>query len=92
VGEEDKCIPFARRIRFGDEEGVHEFGCVRNEVLKLSVDRVDCEYGVLAYVGVAVFEAGSTCGDEGLKEFRVFCYFLQESQTSPSDIFIRMLL
>lgn len=78
--EENECISFASRVRFGDEEGMHEFWRVWDKMLKLAVDGVDCEYGVLAYVGMTVFEARSASGDEGLEEFRVFGDFLQESQ------------
>lgn len=44
-------------------------------MLKLGVDEVDCEYGVLADIGMTVFEAGSTRKDERLEEFRIFSDF-----------------
>jgi hypothetical protein len=62
--KEHKGIALASGIRLGSEEGLHELWCVRDEVLKLAVDRIDCKYGVFADVRVAVLQAGSTGGDE----------------------------
>jgi hypothetical protein len=65
VSQEHKCIALACSIRLGRQEGLHEFGGIRDKVFKLAVDGVYGEDGVFANVGVTMLEAGTTDGDEG---------------------------
>lgn len=61
-------------------------------MFEFPIDRVDGEYGILADKGMPVFEAGPTRRYEGFKKLSIFGNFLEESEGSATDIFIRMLL
>lgn len=58
----------------------------------LPVDGVHGEDGVLADVGVTVFEARAAGWDEWLQKLRIFRYLLQEAEGCTANILIGMLL
>jgi len=62
MGKEDESIPFACRIRFGNEEGVHELRGVGYKMFEFVVDGVEGKNCVFADVGMAVLETWSTSG------------------------------
>jgi hypothetical protein len=64
ISQKHESVPFTRRVRFGSEEGLNEFRRVGDEVLEFAVDGVYGKDGVLADVGMAMFETGSADGDE----------------------------
>lgn len=90
--EENKRVAFARRIRLGREEGVHELGSIGYEVLEFAIDRIDCKDRVFAHVRVAVFEARTAGWYKGFQELSVFREFLEKAQSCATDVFIGMLL
>ena len=92
VREEDERIPLARRVGLGREERLDELGRIGDQVLELAVDGVDREDGVLADVGVSMFEAGAADWDEGFEDFDVFGDLLEEPERCTTDVFVRMLL
>lgn len=72
ICEEDKGVALACRIALRGEERLYELGRVGNEVFILPVDGVHGEDGVLADVGVTVFEARAAGWDEWLQKLRIF--------------------
>jgi hypothetical protein len=56
MGKEDESVPFACRIRFGNEEGVHELRCIWYKMLEFVVNGVKSKHRVFVDVGMAVLE------------------------------------
>jgi len=56
MGKEDESVPFACRIRFGNEEGVHELRCIGYKMFEFVVNGVKSIHRVFADVGMAVLE------------------------------------
>lgn len=56
MSEHDEGIASASRVRFGNEEGVNEFWCVRNEGFVSLVDLIDCKDCILPDVGMPMFQ------------------------------------
>ena len=92
VRQKHKCVALARRVRFRHKESVHELCRVWNEVFEFAVDGVEREDGVLANVGMAMFEALATSWDEGFEQFGVLGDFLEETKTCAANVFVWMLL
>lgn len=64
MGEEHESVALARRVRFGDEERVHELRGIGNEVLEFAIDGVEGEDGILPDIRMPVFETRSTRWNE----------------------------
>ena len=60
-------------------ERLHELGSVGDEVLKLTMNRIDSKHGILANVGIAMLETGATRRDERFEKFGILGYLLKES-------------
>jgi hypothetical protein len=56
MGKEDERIPFASRIRFRNEEGVHELRGIRYKMFEFVMDGVEGKHCIFADIGMAVLE------------------------------------
>jgi hypothetical protein len=87
-GSEGIALASAIRLRF--EEGQKQLGRIWDESFGVLEDGSNCPGGVLAHIGVAVFQARAGRGKEGFDEFG-FAQLAQEAESVSSDVFIGVL-
>jgi hypothetical protein len=65
---------------------------IRDEMLMLTVYRVDGENGVFADVGVTVFKAGTAGWDQRFEKLGILGDFLEETKAGSANVFVGVLL
>lgn len=88
--ERRKGIAFAGAVGFRLQECLEKLGSIWDERLRVLEDRRNGPNGVLAHIGMAVFQARAGRGKEGLDKFGL-AQLAQETESIASDIFVRVL-
>lgn len=83
-------IALARAVGLRFEEGVKKLRGIGDERLRVLEDRSDSPHGILADVGMAMFQTRTGRGKEGLDEFGL-AQLGQEPKSITADIFVRVL-
>jgi len=88
--ERGEGIALACAVGLRFKEGLKKLGGIGDERLGVLEDRSDSPHGVLADVGVTVFQTRTGRGKEGLDEFGL-AQLGQEPEGITADIFVRVL-
>lgn len=83
-------IALARAVGLRFEEGLKKLGGIGDERLRVLEDRSYSPHGILADVGMAMFQTRTGRGKEGLDEFGL-AQLGQEPKSITADIFVRVL-
>ena len=83
MSKEDESVAFAGRIALSDEESVHEFRRIRNEIFEFTVDGIEGETAFLRTQECRCSRHKRQVGIKGSKSSASFAIFCKKRKLAP---------